>query len=53
MDTRGNIALRLGDVVMAPEFKDEKYGLYYISRQDITWDGGLRVNIDAVRVEEE
>lgn len=49
MDTRGNIALRLGDVVTAPEFKDEKHGLYYIARQDITWDGGLRVNIDAVR----
>lgn len=49
MDTRGNIALRLGDVVKAPEFKDKKYGLYYITRQEITWDGGLRANIDAVR----
>ena len=49
MDTRGNIALRLGDVVTAPEFKDKKHCRYYIARQDITWDGGLRVNIDAVR----
>lgn len=49
LETRGNIALRLGDRVQAPNY-DSSTTDYFVVRQDLTWDGGLSVTVDAQRI---
>ena len=53
LDARGNIALRLGDRITAPDYRDQVKGDYYILRQELTFDGGLRARIDAQKIAEE
>ena len=45
MKARGNIAMLLGDRVVAPDYRDEVTKEYAIMRQDINWDGGMRVGV--------
>jgi hypothetical protein len=50
LQARGNIALLLGDRVVAPDFKAEVTSEYSIMRQDINWDGGLSVGMNLQRI---
>lgn len=50
LDARGNIALRLGDRVTAPDYRDQVKGDYYILRQELTFDGGLRARVEAQKI---
>jgi len=50
LDARGNIALRLGDRVTAPDYRDQVKGDYYILRQELAFDGGLRVRVEAQKI---
>ncbi|MDQ7794158.1 MAG: hypothetical protein RDU89_07060 [bacterium] len=50
IEARGNPALRLGDRVRAAEYLDLVYADYYICRQVVEWDGGLKVWLDAQRI---
>jgi hypothetical protein len=50
LNARGNIWLHLGDRVTAPDYLDATLTDYTIGRQEITWDGGLRVDVTARRV---
>ena len=46
---RGNIGLVLGDRVVAPDYIDEVVGEFALQRQDLFFDGGLRVRYDGLR----
>lgn len=50
MRARGNIALLLGDRVVAPDFRDEVSAEYGLMRQDINYDGGMEVALVAQRI---
>lgn len=50
LETRGNIALRLGDRVSAPDYGNNSFSDYFIVRQTLTWDGGLSGTVDAQRI---
>jgi hypothetical protein len=50
MRARGNIALLLGDRVVAPDFRDEVSAEYGLMRQDINYDGGMEVAVVAQRI---
>jgi hypothetical protein len=51
METRGSIALTLGDRVGAPlDEKGTDYGEYYITRQNIHWEGSLEAKVDAQKI---
>jgi len=50
MKARGNIALLLGDRVVAPDYKDEVIAGYALSRQDINFDGGMSVAVTGRRL---
>lgn len=50
MQARGNIALQLGERVVAPDFSDEITGNYTVKRQELEWDGGLRVYVDGRKI---
>lgn len=47
---RGNIALKLGERVVAPEFSDAITGDYTVKRQELEWDGGLRAYVDGRKI---
>ena len=53
LSARGSIMLRLGSRVTAPDYLDAELTDYTILRQDITWDGGLRVDVTARKIVEE
>jgi len=50
MRARGNIALLLGDRVVAPDYRGEVTSEYGLMRQDINFDGGLEVMVTAQRI---
>jgi len=50
MKARGNIALLLGDRVVAPDYRDEVIAEYALSRQDINFDGGMSVAVTGRRL---
>jgi len=50
MKARGNIALLLGDRVVAPDYRDEVTMEYGLMRQDIDWDGGMEVAVTAQKI---
>lgn len=50
---RGNPALTLADVVQIPEYQKglvDKRGLFYITRQQFEFDGGLRVTTEGRKI---
>ena len=49
MRARGNIGLLLGDRVVAPDYKEAVTSEFGVMRQDIRWDGGLEVSVEAQR----
>lgn len=54
LDWRGNPALTLADVVQIPEYQKglvDKRGLFYITRQQFEFDGGLRVTTEGRKIE--
>lgn len=50
LETRGNIALQLGDRVTAPDDNEETKTDYFIVRQDINWDGSLMSRVQAQKI---
>jgi hypothetical protein len=49
VDSRGNIALRLGDRVQIPGRNDELSD-YSVIRQDIYWEGYLKATVEAQKI---
>jgi hypothetical protein len=52
LTARGSICLKLGDRITAPDYLDTTITDYTVLRQDLTWDGGLRVDITARKIVE-
>lgn len=50
MRARGNIALLLGDRVVAPDFRDDVSAEFGLMRQDIDYDGAMEVAVVAQRI---
>jgi hypothetical protein len=50
LETRGDVALRLGDRVKIPDYGNATYADYFIVRQRTTWDGTLSAEVDAQRI---
>jgi len=50
MRARGNIALLLGDRVVAPDYADQITMEYGLMRQDVNFNGGLEVAVTAQRI---
>ena len=52
IEWRGNPALLLGDVIVVPDYQDEKEdtrGYYYITKQELEYDGALRATLEGRR----
>lgn len=52
IEWRGNPALLLGDVIVVPDYRDEKEdirGYYYITKQELEYDGALRATLEGRR----
>jgi len=52
IEWRGNPALLLGDVIVVPDYQNEKEdtrGYYYIRKQELEYDGGLRATLEGRR----
>jgi len=50
MRARGNIALLLGNRVVAPDFRSDVSAEYGLMRQNILYDGGMEVAVTAQRI---
>ncbi len=51
---RGNPALELGDVITVPDFQREgidKRGYYFVTKQELEYDGALRAKLEGRRAE--
>lgn len=49
LDWRGNPALVLGDPIIVPEYQRNGFdvrGIFYITKQNLEWDGGLRAELE-------
>lgn len=49
LDWRGNPALILADLITVPEFQKlgiNKVGQFYVTKQELEYDGGLRANLE-------
>lgn len=52
LDWRGNPALELNDIIMVPDYQrggNDVRGYYYITRQELEYDGGLRMKTSGRR----
>lgn len=52
LDWCGNPALELGDIVMIADYqrgREDVRGFYYITRQELEWDGALRAKLEGRR----
>jgi hypothetical protein len=52
IEWRGNPALLLGDVIVVPDYQNEKEdtrGYYYITKQELEYDGALRATLEGRR----
>lgn len=49
MDWRGNPALLLGDIVMVPDYKDER-GYFYVTKNELEFSGALRARLSGRRI---
>jgi hypothetical protein len=52
IEWRGNPALLLGDVIVVPDYQNEKEdtrGYYYITKQELEFDGALRATLEGRR----
>ena len=52
IEWRGNPALLLGDVIIVPDYQNKKEdtrGYYYITKQELEYDGGLRATLEGRR----
>ena len=52
IEWRGNPALQLGDVIVVPDYQNEKEdtrGYFYITKQKLEYDGALRATLEGRR----
>ncbi len=52
IDCRGHVDLKIGDRFTAPDFKDQSFNDYYLKRQELEYDGGLRADIEGLKIAE-
>jgi len=47
LDARGDISLRLGDSIIAPDYRTITKSKYFVTKQECTWDGIFRAAVTA------